>query len=209
MADFPTALSSVVDNVDDVMAKFINNIEAKIGINGSAVNTSIDYLLKNASSSNPGHKHTLAAGATDVSSSAAELNALDGQTDGWVAWTPTTANITKGSGTITAVYNKIGKTVHFKFRLDMAADSAMGTAPTITLPVTARRTNDIFEGFIIDSGTAYYKTMGFTASDGSVCTIYVQGSANTYVGYVGITATVPMTWAVNDVLVIQGTYEAS
>jgi len=64
---FPTDLSNVVDNTDDVMAAHVNNIETKLGIDDSAVATSIDYLLKNPSSSNPGHKHTLVDGATDLS----------------------------------------------------------------------------------------------------------------------------------------------
>lgn len=58
----------------------IEAIEAKIGVDNSLVATSIDYLLKSASSSNPGHKHTLANGASDVTASAAELNQLDGKT---------------------------------------------------------------------------------------------------------------------------------
>jgi hypothetical protein len=51
MADFPIALSNVTDNVDDVMAKFINNIEALLGINGSAVTTSHSYKLSGVTSS--------------------------------------------------------------------------------------------------------------------------------------------------------------
>ncbi len=53
----------------------IEALEAKVGVNSSAVNTSIDYLLKSTSSSNPGHKHTLADGATDLTkASGAEIN---------------------------------------------------------------------------------------------------------------------------------------
>lgn len=36
----------------------IEAIETKVGIDSSAVVTSLDYLLKSTSSSNPGHKHT-------------------------------------------------------------------------------------------------------------------------------------------------------
>jgi hypothetical protein len=67
-SNFPTSLDVItdkVDNVDDIAAADINGaydciekIEAKVGINGSVVNTSIDYLLKNSSSIDPGHKHT-------------------------------------------------------------------------------------------------------------------------------------------------------
>lgn len=55
----------------------VEALEAKVGVNSSAVATSLDYLLKNTSSSDPGHKHTLANGATDVTSSATEVNITD------------------------------------------------------------------------------------------------------------------------------------
>lgn len=58
----------------------IEALETKVGVNSSAVTTSLDYLVKNTSSSDPGHKHTLANGATDVTASAAEVNKLDGVT---------------------------------------------------------------------------------------------------------------------------------
>lgn len=75
MADFPTALTSAVDNTTDVLAKHLNNLETKVGIDASADTSSLDYKLKSTSSSNPGHKHTLANGATDlVKVSAAEIN---------------------------------------------------------------------------------------------------------------------------------------
>jgi len=90
VSNFPTALDTITDradNTDDATAADVNGVydcieklEAKVGVNSSAVNTSLDYLLRNASSSNPGHKHTLAAGATDVTATAAELNILDGVT---------------------------------------------------------------------------------------------------------------------------------
>src|SRR5574343_1208702 len=76
MADFPTVITNVVAGVTEIQAKHINNIEAKVGIDGSAVVTSLDYLLKNAASINPGHGHTLAA-LTDVTALPAALNLLD------------------------------------------------------------------------------------------------------------------------------------
>ena len=86
LSSFPTSLDSITnrtDNVDDALAAHVNllndaveSIEAKLGIDSSAVVTSIEYILKNASSSNPGHKHTLATGATDVTATAAKLNAV-------------------------------------------------------------------------------------------------------------------------------------
>lgn len=58
----------------------IEALQAKVGITGSAVATTIDYKLTNAASSNPGHKHTLAQGATDVTATFTELNYSSGVT---------------------------------------------------------------------------------------------------------------------------------
>jgi hypothetical protein len=102
---FPTALDSLTDPVSSSSLSVANHasvhseanaaieaLEAKVGVDSSAVVTSLDYLLKNASSSNPGHVHTVGAitGLTatvtelnklsGVTSSASELNILDGVT---------------------------------------------------------------------------------------------------------------------------------
>lgn len=42
----------------EIVAKHLNNLEAKVGIDGSAVPASLDYLLKSPASRDPGHKHT-------------------------------------------------------------------------------------------------------------------------------------------------------
>jgi hypothetical protein len=54
----------------------VEALEDKVGIDSSADTNSIDYKLKSTSSSNPGHKHTLANGATDVTITAAQVNSL-------------------------------------------------------------------------------------------------------------------------------------
>lgn len=60
----------------------IEALEAKVGADSSAVTSSVDYKLTNTSSSNPGHKHTLADGATDITASASEVNLIDGAVAG-------------------------------------------------------------------------------------------------------------------------------
>jgi microcystin-dependent protein len=65
--NFPTGLDSYttkIDNVDAVMAAHVNNIqdavsalEAKIGVNSSSVNTSVDYFLKNSAGAYRPHSH--------------------------------------------------------------------------------------------------------------------------------------------------------
>jgi hypothetical protein len=73
------------NNGDIIDASHVNNLQTevaalktKMGIDSSAVATTVDYKLTSTSSSNPGHKHTLANGATDVTATAAEVNKLAG-----------------------------------------------------------------------------------------------------------------------------------
>jgi hypothetical protein len=54
---FPSTLTNAIDAVTDVVAAHLNNLEAKVGIDGSLVTTSLDYLLKNPASVSPGHRH--------------------------------------------------------------------------------------------------------------------------------------------------------
>lgn len=56
MADFPIALTGAVDGSTDVLAKHLNNLEEKVGIDGSEDTDSLDYLTKAAA--DPGHTHT-------------------------------------------------------------------------------------------------------------------------------------------------------
>jgi len=46
MTDFPVVLTTAVDNTTDALAKHLNNLEAKIGIDDSAVVASLDYRSK-------------------------------------------------------------------------------------------------------------------------------------------------------------------
>jgi len=46
MADFPTALTGAVDNTTDVLAKHLNNLEEKVGIDNSADTDSLDYKVR-------------------------------------------------------------------------------------------------------------------------------------------------------------------
>lgn len=69
-ASFPTSLASFTTKVtgDVIEAAHVNGIQdevvaeqTKVGINASAVATTLDYLLKNTASSDPGHKHSAGA----------------------------------------------------------------------------------------------------------------------------------------------------
>jgi hypothetical protein len=102
MADFPTDLSEVADNVDDVMAKHINNIEAKLGVDSSTVTTSHDYKITNLETGwiNPGEDWAYASANTITVPSGAASKYQKGDR---IKWTQTTVKY----GVITAVTNTV------------------------------------------------------------------------------------------------------
>ena len=100
-------------------------IQTKLGVDSSAVATTIDYLLKNTSSSNPGHKHTLANGATDVTATAAELNYVGGVTSAIQTQINTKqATLTNSAGLLAALSDETGTGL-----------AVFNTAPTLTSPL--------------------------------------------------------------------------
>ena len=71
MANYPTVIDTFINPtptepmnnpshsaIEDAQNTALSNIETNVGVNGSGVTTTIDYLLKNTSSVDPGHKHT-------------------------------------------------------------------------------------------------------------------------------------------------------
>lgn len=97
----------------------IEAIQTKLGIDSSAVTTSLDYLLKNASSANPGHTHTAAQGATDKTFPA---GTIVGTTD-----TQTLTNKTLTAPVIATIVNTGTLT------LPTSTDTLVGKATTDTL----------------------------------------------------------------------------
>jgi hypothetical protein len=58
---FPSTLTGAIDGVTEIEAAHLNNLEAKVGVDSSIDPSSLDYKLRNASSVDPGHKHTAGA----------------------------------------------------------------------------------------------------------------------------------------------------
>jgi hypothetical protein len=73
----------------------------------------------------------------DAAVTPAKLIAGTGSSWAWQTWSPTLSNLTQGNGTIEAKYIQIGKTVYFRFTFILGTTSAVGSIPTITLPVTS------------------------------------------------------------------------
>jgi hypothetical protein len=108
---FPTNLTNAVDGVTEIVAAHLNNLEAKVGVDGSAVSTSLDYLIKNAASIEPGHKHSK-LWTSDGGSVAVTVNASGNvgigttnpsqklEVNGAIKCTPTSAPASPTAGTV-------------------------------------------------------------------------------------------------------------
>ena len=133
--------------------------------------------------------------------------------EAWTSFTPTLANITLGNGTLVASYHRLGRTIHYRVKLTFGTTSAMGTNPTITLPVAASatygaETDTLGMMQIADSGTADFAGIARLVNTTTV-RLMVLGVAGTYANHIGFTALVPMTWTTADSFSVYGTYEAA
>lgn len=120
-------------------------------------------------------------------------------TGAWTTYTPATSGLTLGNGTIVARYMQIGKTVHVQARFILGSTSVIGGDPMIGLPITEK-------GTIESLGIARFQD----------ASSYIQYGGWWRTGFIGynttygdITATVPFTWAVGDIIWLSCTYEAA
>jgi hypothetical protein len=93
-------------NEDDAIAA----LEVKVGVDNSAVSTSLDYKVKNTSSVDPGHKHTknsVTLGLSELSDTNIPTTPSDGSGLFFDAasgkWKPGTANVADASTTVKGV----------------------------------------------------------------------------------------------------------
>lgn len=128
----------------------------------------------------------------------------------WISWTPTLVGLSGGTLNF-AKYSRHGRTIFYRFKYTLAG-AGFGTNPSFTLPVA---TNAEYSGqdfpvghaAFADSGTATYPGVVILSTP-NIAQFQVYNAAGTYAVGNAPTATVPMTWAVNDYIYAWGTYEA-
>lgn len=153
-----------------------------------------------------------------ASNASTYVTAADDQGDfvpmnAWESWTPTFTNFTLGNGTLVAEFVRVGRTIHWYLKVIFGSTSSISGEVTFTLPVTpsgTRTANIDLPSTVqfLDFGTAQFQGGGIWVSPASF-TLKVWGSAGTYSNMVGLSSTVPMTWATSDTIVASGTYQAS
>lgn len=125
------------------------------------------------------------------------------QLGAWASYVPTDTNVTLGNGTRTAKFVQLGKTVHFSWSITFGTTTAFTGTVSVGLPVAAAATGRWSVAvYMLDSGTQNFSAGAFIDSGGSSAQPLLAAGG-------GINSTIPFTWAVNDRLVVSGTYEAA
>jgi hypothetical protein len=129
----------------------------------------------------------------------------------WTAFTPNLTNLTLGNGTLTCAYTQIGKTIIARYLVVLGNTSSVGGSIDFDLPVTAKAAaGEIFTGRILDASPSaiYYAFITLTST--SKVKIYVgNAAAASYLSWLDISATVPITWTTSDQIAFFITYEAA
>lgn len=130
----------------------------------------------------------------------------------WQSWTPTLSNLTLGAGTISAKYQKVARTLFFRFRFTLGSGSAVGTAPEFTLPFTPGSDYNGAQSWmgvavLTDTGTATH--IGYLQHATGGCRINHQVISGTTIVRGTVTASAPFTWVSGDVIEADGFCEVA
>jgi trimeric autotransporter adhesin len=128
----------------------------------------------------------------------------------WTSYTPTYENFTLGNGTQTFGYLQIDKIVFVRGKINLGSTSTVTGAIGISCPVT-----EGMEDYITSFDCSYYDNSipiqygGNAAVASGFIRLLADKSDGTYTVQTGVSATIPMTWAVNDIIIVAGWYQAS
>jgi hypothetical protein len=129
----------------------------------------------------------------------------------WTSWSPVfSSGWTNGTGTWSAFFTQIGKTVHVKAQFT-TGNGLKGSTMDVSLPVTASTGATQYI-----SGVGNYSIGGVIYSarvqmqSSTTARLYAERADGTYVSYVNIAAAIPASWAASgDTIRFSFTYEAA
>lgn len=147
-------------------------IEAKVGVNNSAVTTSLDYLLKNSASLDPGHLHSANGFNADL---------LAGWLSPTETWTYASATTFTVPGDITS-RNAPGNKLRWKqgggYKYGWIKSLSYST-PNTTVTIVGFSTYNLASATITNNGYSYSETpLGFPSLDTVNARAYRNSSAS-------------------------------
>jgi len=123
--------------------------------------------------------------------------------DARTAFTPTTANITLGNGTLTGALTSAGKLFHSRMKFVLGSTSAITGSPTFTFGVTAVASRTVVARAVYwDDSASATKIGGGINTSTTVLNLRDDASA-------ALSSTNPFTWATSDEIIIEVTGEAA
>ena len=125
----------------------------------------------------------------------------------WTTWAPTlSGGWLNGNGVWSAYYALLGKTVFVQMQFTIGSTTTKGTTMTCSLPLTAKRANKQCFNPMARIGGSIFNLMAEFVSTTTFTTFYDTGT-NGQAG--SITSTQPGTWATNDTIQYNFTYETA
>jgi hypothetical protein len=152
----------------------------------------------------------LAVGANDLLLTAASGEATGLKyTGAWTTFTPTWQNVTIGNATNNGKYCQIGKIVFVKIVFRFGSTTSFTGVVSVNNPIAGTGATGGYQSGIqiLDAGTVYY--LGFTNVGTGSAEMLIANVAGTYPQLAQVNATVPMTWATNDEIVLSYWYEVA
>jgi hypothetical protein len=129
----------------------------------------------------------------------------------WQTWAPTLqGGWANGNGTWSAQFCQIGKIVHVYGKFTVGSTTTKGSDMRLSVPVTARSFSQTFDCYAAIGSPAQVQYSNIIRLETTTqFRILAQDSNATYLRPTAVTATVPATWATNDQIAFQMTYEAA
>jgi len=221
-ADFEVFGQAVATSLQDLLGGTTGQVLAK------ATNTNMDFTWVTPDDANAIQNAIVDAKGDLIAASAADtparlavgtddnfLQAASGEATGlkwggaWVDYTPVLTGITKGNGSLSARYLKIGKMVTVEVRFALGSTSALGSDNYISLPFSASQGGGLSVAMtLMDFGTAQYTGTGYTLYADTI-RLLCTNTTTSYGTAALVTSTVPFTWTTNDFISFVITYEVA
>lgn len=126
-------------------------------------------------------------------------------TGAWTAYTPSITNGTLGNGTLLGAYVQMGKTIAFRAQVTLGTTSTVASGFRLGIPALAKSgVWQTAQGWAFhNAGSLFFNVWCEIETAGDLVRVF-NAANNTL-----LSATVPFTWAANDILVLEGVYEAN